>query len=118
MRILLAGMSNMLTSVINAALGESQDIIIAGATSEHDDLAARIRAAQADAVVMQVAKPSDPERFRPLLLSFPALKVIAITGDGKRGFLHEMHLRSIQLLGLSSATLLTALRGGRIKRTH
>jgi DNA-binding NarL/FixJ family response regulator len=118
MRILLAGMSNMLTSIITAALEQSPDMTIAGVVSEGDDLAARVRAARADAVVMQMADPGDFERFRPLLLSFPTLKVIGITSDGKSGFLHELHPWSTQIVEVSAATLLTALRASPVQSTH
>jgi DNA-binding NarL/FixJ family response regulator len=118
MRILLAGMSNMLTSIITAALERSPDMIIAGSASDYDDLAAQIRVAQADAVLMQVAEPDDAAHFRPLLLSFPTLKVIAFTSDGKRGFLHELRPRSTPLVELSVASLRAALRPGPLQRPH
>jgi DNA-binding NarL/FixJ family response regulator len=118
MRILLAGMSNMLTSIISAALEQSPDVIIAGSCSEHDDLALQIRVTQADAVLMQVAEPGNAVRFRALLLSFPTLKVVAITSDGKRGFLHELRPRSTRIVELSAASLQAALRPGPLQRTH
>jgi DNA-binding NarL/FixJ family response regulator len=118
MRILLAGMSNMLTSIISAALEQSPDVIIAGSCSEHDDLALQIRVTQADAVLMQVAEPGNAVRFRALLLSFPTLKVVAIASDGKRGFLHELRPRSTRIVELSAASLQAALRPGPLQRTH
>jgi hypothetical protein len=93
-------------------------MIIAGSASEHDNLAVQIRVTQADAVLMQVAKPSDTVRFRPLLLSFPTLKVIAITSDGKRGFLHELRPRSTRLRELSAASLQAALCPAPLQQTH
>jgi DNA-binding NarL/FixJ family response regulator len=112
MRILLAGMSTMLSGIVTAVLEQSPEITIVGITNESNDLAAQVGSAQADAVVIQVAEPGESGRFRPLLLSFPALKVIAITGDGKGGFLHEMRPWSMQLVELSAATLLAALQAG------
>jgi hypothetical protein len=109
MRIILAAMSNMLTSIVRAALEQSPEILFAGIADEHDDLAARVAAVQADALIMQVTEPGDFEIFRPLLMSFPALKVIGISGDGNSGFLHELQPRSIRLVELSTATLLAAL---------
>jgi len=118
MRILLAGMSTMLTGIVTAALEQSLDITIAGVASESNDLAAQVGSAQADAVVIQVSEPSESGRFRPLLLSFPALKVIAITSDGTGGFLHEMRPWSMQLVELSAATLLAALQAGPAQPMH
>jgi hypothetical protein len=118
MQVLLAGMSNMLTSIITAALQQSPDMIISGVVAEHDDLAAQIRATQADGVLMHAAEPGDAVRFRPLLLSFPTLKIVAITSDGKRGFLHELRPRSTRIVELSAASLQAALRPGPLQRTH
>jgi len=118
MRILLAGMSTILSGIVTAALEESPDITIAGVTGESKDLAAAVGSAQADAVVIQVAEPGEAGLFRPLLLSFPALKVIAITYDGKGGFLHELRPWSMQLVELSTATLLAALQAGPAESMH
>jgi DNA-binding NarL/FixJ family response regulator len=108
----------MLTGVVTAALEQLPDITIAGAASENNDLAAQVGSAQADALVIQVAEPGESGRFRPLLLSFPALKVIAIASDGKGGFLHEMRPWSKQLVELSAATLLAALQAGPAQSVH
>src|SRR5579864_3910922 len=78
MRILLAAMSNMLGGIVRAALDQSPGIVIPGTADEYDNLAAQVAAAQADAVIMQVAEPGDFEAFRPLLMSFPLLKIIGI----------------------------------------
>jgi DNA-binding NarL/FixJ family response regulator len=118
MRILLAGMSPMLTEIVSAALEQAPDITIASVASERNDLVAQVRSAQADAVVIQVAEPGETGRFRPLLLSFPILKVIAITEDGKLGCLHEMRPWSTQLVELSAATLLAAQQVGPAQSTH
>jgi chemotaxis response regulator CheB len=118
MRILLAGMSTMLTGIVTAALEQSPDITIAGVASESNDLAVQVSSARADAVVIQVTEPRESGRFRPLLLSFPALKVIAISSDGKGGFLHEMRPWSMRLVELSAATLLAALQAGPAQSMH
>jgi|SRR6516225_6048311 hypothetical protein len=118
MRILLAGMSNMLTSIITAALQQSPDMVIAGVANEHTSLSRQIRATQAEAVIMQTAEPGNFEHIRPLLLRFPALKIIGIRGDGKNAFVHELHPQSTQLVELSSAALLAALQGCPEQSTH
>jgi hypothetical protein len=102
-------MSNILTSIITAAIEQSPEMCVAGVASEHNDLADLIRLAQADAVVTQVAEPGASLPYRNLLLSFPALKVIAIASDGKGGFVHELRPWSTQLRELSVETLLAAL---------
>jgi DNA-binding NarL/FixJ family response regulator len=118
MRILLAGTSQMLTNIIAAALQQSPDMVVAGVANERSSLTRRIRATRAEAVIMQVVEPGDFEHFRPLLLSFPRLKVIGITGDGQSAFVHELHPHSMQLTELSTATLLAALQGSPEHSTH
>jgi hypothetical protein len=111
-------MSTMLTGIVTAALEHSPDITLAGVASESNDLASQVGSTQADAVVIRVAQPGESGGFRPLLLSFPALKVIAIASDGKGGFLHEMRPWSMQLVELSAATLLEALQAGPAQSVH
>ena len=118
MRILLAGMSPMLTEIVSAALEQAPDIAIAGVSDQSEDLAEQVRSTQVQAVVTQVSEAGDAARFRPLLLSFPALKVIAIASDGKGGFLHEMRPWSTRLVELSAATLLAALQSGLAQSMH
>src|SRR5262249_6203667 len=60
LRILLSGMSNMLVSVITGALARFPDMIVAGRADAGDDLNSKIRATQADAVMMP---SSDPGRI-------------------------------------------------------
>ncbi len=112
MRILLAGMSNMLNSIITAVLEEAPQTTLAGVIADPDDLATAIRATKADAVVLQTAEPGATARYRDLLSSFPRLKVIAIASDGKGGFLHELRPWSTQLVELSAESLLAALTEG------
>jgi hypothetical protein len=110
-RVLLAGMSKLLANIVAATLAVAPDIVLVGAEGEDDEIPAAVRTTRADAVVTQSIEPQNGEAFRQLLLGFPALKVIAIGGDGSRGFLHELHLVSTRLEELSSNSLQAALRG-------
>lgn len=118
MRILLAGMSKMLANIVAAALALAPDVVVVGAAREDDDVAAEIRKTRADAVVTQALQPQNGEPFRPLLLGFPALKVIAMAADGSSGFVHELRLVSTCLAELSSGTLQAALVGEPPQQTH
>jgi hypothetical protein len=117
-RVLLAGMSQLLANIVAATLAVVPDVVVVGAEGEDDDVPAAVRTTHADAVVTQAVEPQNGEAFRPLLLGFPALKVIAIGGDGSRGFLHELCLVSTRLEELSSSSLLAALRGKPPPQTH
>lgn len=108
----------MLSEIVSAALEQAPDISIAGVSARSEDLADQVRATQVQAVVTQVAEAGDAGRFRPLLASFPTLKIIAITSDGKGGFLHEMRPWSTRLAELSAAALLAALRPSLTQSMH
>src|SRR5437868_332364 len=82
-RIILAGMSNMLANIVAAAL--APDIVVVGSAGEDDDVAAEVCATRAEALVTQALQPENGELYRPLLIGFPTLKVIAIAGDGGSG---------------------------------
>ena len=71
MRILLAGMSNMLSSIITAALAQAPDLVVAGQIGDDEDLTAQISLTKADAVITQSSTPEAIERFVPLLRRFP-----------------------------------------------
>jgi hypothetical protein len=109
MRILLAGMSNLLSNIVTAALAQASDIVVAGQVADVDDLPTQIRLANADAVIVQTSQPSVAATFIPLLQTFPALKVVAIDPTGS-GFLHRLRPYSTRLAEVSADSLLSALR--------
>jgi hypothetical protein len=104
-------MSNMLVTIVSAVVGQMQDVVVAGQTAEVDDLTFEIQRLQADAVVLRASEPGNTDDFVPLLRRFPALKVVAITGDGRMGFLHELRPYTMQLIELSTDQLEAAMRG-------
>ena len=110
MRILLAGMSNMLSNIVAAALAQAPDIVVAGRVANEAELAASIRRESADAVIVQTGEPAAPARFTALLQGFPDLKVVAIDPSGKRGALHQLRPYSLHFTDVSVDTLLSALR--------
>ncbi len=110
MRILLAGMSNMLSNIVAAALAQAPDIVIAGRVADEAELAAGIRSQSADAVIVQTGEPGTPARFAALLQGFPSLKVVAIDPSGMRGALHQLRPYSLHFTEVSVDTLLSALR--------
>ena len=109
-RVLLAGMSSMLSSIVTAAIAQSPDIVEAGQVGQNEDLALKIGLSNAEAVIVQTDQPGVAEQFLPLLRGFPALKVIAVDGDGSSGFLHQLRPNSIRLPELSADLLQSVLR--------
>jgi hypothetical protein len=110
-RILLAGLSNMLSDIVTAAFAALPDITVAGRVAYSGDLATEIRLMNADAVIAQVSEPGKPDLFLPLLRSFPELRVVAIDSAGQEGFVHQLRPWSFRLTELSAETLEAALTG-------
>jgi hypothetical protein len=109
-RVLLAGMSNMLSNIITGALAQAPDIVVTGQVGKDADLAAEVRGVSADGVIVQTSQPEAGEVFAPLLRIFPALRVLAIDAAGRNGFVHELRLFSIPVAELSADVLQSALR--------
>jgi len=110
-RILLVGMSNMLSNIVTAALAQVRDFVVVGNIREHEDLSSQIRKTSADAIIVQARQPGTAESFVPLLRSFPALIVVEIGPSGS-GFVHQLHPRSIRITELSADALQSVLRIG------
>jgi hypothetical protein len=108
-------MSNMLTSIVSAALEQSSALSSPGRAGERDDLAVQIRLMQADAVLIRATRA---ERLLALSSSAARLfeKIVAITSDGNHGFLHELRPRSSRIMELSAA-MRAALRSGPSQQT-
>jgi hypothetical protein len=109
-RILLAGMSNMLSSIVTAALAQAPDLVVAGQIGDDEDLTAQIALTSANAVITQATRPGAVERYVPLLRRFPALRMVAIDSVSNTGFVHELRPYSIRLPELSVDVLQSVLR--------
>jgi hypothetical protein len=110
MRILLAGMSNMLSNIVTAALAQAPDIAVVGKVATYGDLAPQIRSTPVDAVIVHASHPGAAATFIELLHAFPLLKVVAIDPTGSTGFLHQLRPYSTRVAEVSVDGLLTALR--------
>ena len=109
MRILLVGLSNMLSDIVTAALATLPEITMVGRITGAGDLAGEIRLMKADAVIAQSSEPANSGPFLPLLRSFPELKLVAIDSAGVAGFLHQLRPSLLHLTELSAEVLYTAL---------
>src|SRR5262249_32059027 len=109
-RVLLVGMSNMLSDILAGVLAQTPDIVVAGNIRDGDDLAAEIHSAGADALILQSSQPATAESLAPLLRTFPALKVVAIDAAGESGFVHYLRPYSVRVSQLSADVLQSVLR--------
>jgi hypothetical protein len=110
LRILLAGMTNMLFQIVSSVLAQSAENTLVGRVDSQDEVASRVRSTHADVVMMQATHPESGQTIWPLLYKFPALKVVTIASSGRNGFVHELRPVAHPLLDLSAETLHAALR--------
>jgi hypothetical protein len=102
-------MSNMVFSLVTAALSPEPDIVIAGRIAGSGDLATEIRLTGADALIVQTDQPGATDVFAPLLSIFPNLAVVAIDSGCTGGFVHRLRPCTLRLLEISAGVLQTVL---------
>jgi hypothetical protein len=107
---MLAGMSNMLSSIVISMLADEPDIVIAGHVSQGHDMATELHRTNSDALIVQTARPDAVEPLAPLFSAFPNLKIVSIDHSCSTGFLHCLRPRSVPLPEISAAMLRTVLR--------
>jgi chemotaxis response regulator CheB len=117
-RILLAGMSNMLVNIVTAVLAQVPEANVAGAAATGEDLAGQIRLTNSDVVMIQTSQPDNSDAFEPLLRRFPKLRVVAIADNASHGTLHELRPHRMRLPELSAESLTSALRAGPAHKPH
>ncbi len=109
-RILLAGMPRMLLDMVTAILMPHPEMIVSGKMQDTTDIRTAVKTARADVVI--VSEPAGCVRadHLELLYSRPHLKVLSITGDGHRFFLHELRPFRAPLGEISPESLVQAIR--------
>ena len=110
LRVLLADMSNMLASIINAALAGAPDIIVAGRCDAGGDIPQQVHRASANVVILPTLDPGNVEVVLPLLYGCRGLRVVAISADAVSGCVHELRPLATPLPDLSATALADALR--------
>jgi hypothetical protein len=109
-RILLLNMPKIMASIVaGIVLGCDNIKIVDGAVAAHGIFGA-VSAAKADIVVLGDGSGSD-EDYEAILYQRPRLKIIALSADGRRGFIHELRPRVQMIADLSADSLIAAIRG-------
>ena len=101
----------MLVDIIKDITSSHEDIAVIGELTHRDDLTQTAIRTRADVIVVGKAAGSGRDDYRELLLRRPRLKILAITADGRRGFLHELQPRVVPLGEVSPNSLIDAIRG-------
>lgn len=118
MRVLLAGMTNLLVQIVAGVISQSpeSEVVqspqggVAGEGGDIGSVADQVRSSGADVVMMPASDRPDAEAVWPLLYQFPRLKVVTLSRSGEGGFVHELHPFVRVLHEMSASALNAALR--------
>lgn len=110
-RVLLADMPRMMRDIIRDITSSHKDIDVIAELAQRDELIEAAIRTRADVVVVGKVTGSGQDEYRDLLRKRPRLKILAISADGRRGFLHELQPRVIPLGEVSPDSLIEAIRG-------
>jgi DNA-binding NarL/FixJ family response regulator len=107
-RIVLVDMPRILREIIEQAVGGEPDLELVQARSE-PGLRAAVESSGADFVIS--GADYDFAEVARLLEERPRLRVLAVTGDGREGFLYELRPTRTALGEVSRQTIVNAIRG-------
>jgi hypothetical protein len=101
----------MVLDIVRNIIARHEDLVLAGEVAGHDGLLPAARAAKADVLLLVEPASGEACTYEPLLYGRPCLKVLAITADGREGFLHKLRPEVIPLGELSPDVIVEAIRG-------
>jgi hypothetical protein len=103
-------MPRMLRDIITQTVSHEPDMVLVGEHTERTDLVSAARASQADVVVVGVSDAELPAQCEALFMMSPGIRVLGITGDGRRAFLWELRPNRTPLGEVSPEGLVEAIR--------
>jgi DNA-binding NarL/FixJ family response regulator len=109
-RILLAGMPQMLLDMVTDILAEHPEMMVSRQNQDVTDLRLAVKKARADIVILSEQAARQPQVHPELLYSRPHLKVFSITSDGHRFFVNELRPFRASLGEISPESLVRAIR--------
>jgi hypothetical protein len=110
-RIVLVELRGILHDVIRGIVEVQRDMAVVGDLDRADNLVRTI--AETDAAFVIWGVGDDVSDFYPdVLHQWPGVKVLAVQGEGRQGFLWEMRPTRAPLGELSPGRLIAALRTG------
>jgi hypothetical protein len=104
-------MPKMLLDILSHVVASEPDMVVVGWVNDDEDLLAATRRARANVILVGQAAENEQEKYASLLFARPKLKVVAIVGDGKTGFVHELRPQCVPLGEISADALRNAIRG-------
>jgi hypothetical protein len=103
-------MPRLLAEVIAGVVADHHSRMrIVGEIPSLADLPRKVARLRADIVILRSAEPKAPEPARAVLHDCPHARVLAITSDGKLGFMWELLPRCIPLGEVSPGVIVSAI---------
>jgi DNA-binding NarL/FixJ family response regulator len=109
-KVLLLGTSRLFGDLVKGIVEPADDVRVVAEVATEDELPEALEATDADFVVAALDDPTLTESYLSLLEERPRLRVLALAGEGRRGFLWELRPRRVPIGEVSPTTLLAALR--------
>jgi hypothetical protein len=108
-RVLMSGLPRILRDIVSELVAEQADMRVVGAFADDvgPDTLAELRP---DVLVLGSRAADVPALCRGLVQRRPALKVLAVEGDGRRAWLYEMRPHQTLVGEISPAALLDTIR--------
>jgi DNA-binding NarL/FixJ family response regulator len=100
----------MLCDIVRDAFARERDMEVVGVLPTLDTLLADARETRADVVILGLADTELPPVCGELIAAHPLMKVLAVAGDGRRVFLHELRPQTVSLGEVSPQELIDAVR--------
>jgi len=109
-RVVLAAMPRMLAGLVRQMLSGQSDIEVVAEVDALGDLAPLFATRRAAVAIVGLADGESPLQCTTLLRAYPGASIIAISADGRTGYVCDVRLQVGVLLELSADGLLGALR--------
>ena len=110
-RVLPMNIPKLLFDLIKGIIVSSEDLHFVGEAMKGTGILRAAAATKADVIILSDKDTSADNCYR-ILQRRPRLKIIAISADGRRGFLYELRPRAKTIRDLSAESLIAAIRGG------
>jgi DNA-binding NarL/FixJ family response regulator len=100
----------MLCDIITDIVERQRDMYVVRVLETRDGLLAAAEASPADVVILGLFDSTLPHVCNELLAAHPKMKVLAVVGNGRRLFLHELQPQTVALGEVSPRGLIEAIR--------
>lgn len=109
-RILIAQLPRLLRDLLAGTVSDQEDIVVVGESSDRESLPGLVGSCRPDVVIVGCEQSEISELGGELAAHHPAVRLLAITDDGRRGFLFQLRPWLADLGELTPGVLIAAIR--------